>query len=117
MERSFRTVCESQIANLAGSLDGAAPILSGAVVEGPASAASKGLVDGMRTCPADGVDVFAAFNGNKAVFKDDVQSYTTDEPAVDLTATSFLAFAWRITGGPVAPVTRRPVVRPDRLFQ
>jgi hypothetical protein len=29
-----------------------------------------------------------------------VQSYSTDEPAIDLTATSFLMYAWRIAGGP-----------------
>ena len=92
---------QSQIPNLGGLLDGTAPILSGAVVEGPTSAASKGLVDGMRTCPTDCVDMFAQFNGNKeSIFKDNVQSYSTDEPAVDLTATSFLAFAWRIAGAP-----------------
>jgi hypothetical protein len=29
-----------------------------------------------------------------------VQSYTTTEPAIDLTATSFLMFAWRQAGAP-----------------
>jgi hypothetical protein len=44
-------------------------------------------------------DVFAQFNG-KAVYKDFVQSYSTVEPAIDLTASSFLAFAWQIAGTP-----------------
>ena len=42
-------------------------------------------------------DRFAAFNGT-ALFKDDVQSYPTVEPAIDLTATSPLAFARQASG-------------------
>ncbi len=83
-----------QLANLAGSLDGSAPVLAGAVVEGPSYEASKGKVSGMRKCPARGGDAFAPFN-SKAVFKDEVQSYTTVEPAIDLTASSPLAFSWQ----------------------
>ena len=41
-----------QVANLAGSLDGSAPVLAGAVVEGPSDESSKGKVRGMRKCPA-----------------------------------------------------------------
>jgi hypothetical protein len=54
----------------------------------------------MVACPANGVDVYAQFNGNGAVFKDDVQSYSTVEPAIDLTASSFLAFSWAAAGAP-----------------
>jgi endoglucanase len=90
---------QHQVANLAGSLDGSSPVLAGAVVEGPSDAASSGLVEGMRSCPADGVDRFAAFNG-QAVFKDEVQSFTTVEPAIDLTASSPLAFSWQIASAP-----------------
>jgi endoglucanase len=82
-----------QVGNLVGSLDGSAPVLAGAVVEGPSEAASKGKVSGMRKCPAHGSDTFRRFDA-KAVFKDDVQSYTTVEPAIDLTASSPLAFSW-----------------------
>jgi endoglucanase len=85
---------QHQVANLAGSLDGSGPVLAGAVVEGSSNAASSGLLGNMRRCPADGVDSFARFNG-KAVFRDNVQSYTTVEPAIDLTASSPLAFAWQ----------------------
>src|SRR5437762_13821118 len=53
----------------------------------------------MVACPPNGVDVFAQFNG-KAVYKDFVQSYSTVEPAIDLTASSPLAFAWQIAGAP-----------------
>ena len=55
---------------------------------------------GMVACPPNGVDSFAAFNGNGAVFQDNVQSYSTVEPAIDLTASSFLGFAWEIAGAP-----------------
>jgi endoglucanase len=88
---------QHQVANLVGSLDGTAPVLAGAAVEGPNATATRGLVSGMRTCPANGVDVYSPFN-NAAEFKDDVQSYSNTEPAVDLTITSPLAFAWQMSG-------------------
>ena len=31
-----------------------------------------------------------------AVYEDNVQSYSTTEPAIDLTATSFLMWSWRL---------------------
>jgi endoglucanase len=96
---TFPRCPQHQVANLAGSLDGSPPVLAGAVVEGPGEAASTGLVEGMRECPAGGVDRFAAFNG-EAVFKDDVQSFTTVEPAIDLSASSPLAFSWQISSPP-----------------
>jgi endoglucanase len=78
-------------------------VLAGAVVEGPGGEASTGLLQNMRACPPDGVDRFAQFNG-KGVFKDEVQSYTTVEPAIGLTASSPLAFAWQIAS-PASTVT------------
>jgi endoglucanase len=97
---TFPNCMQHQVANLVGSLNGAPPVLSGAVVEGPNSASTKGAVSGMVACPANGVDVFAQFNGNGAVYKDNMQSYSTVEPAIDLTASSFLAFAWEMAGAP-----------------
>lgn len=96
----FPHCMQHQVANLVGSLNGAEPLLRGAAIEGPNSTASKGALSGMIACPANGIDVFAQFNGNGAVFKDNVQSYSTVEPAVDLTASSFLAFSWTIAGAP-----------------
>lgn len=96
---TFPHCMQHQVANLAGSLNGSPPVLSGAAVEGPNSSATKGTLSGMIACPTDGVDVFAQFNG-KAVYKDFVQSYSTVEPAIDLTASSFLAFSWQIAGAP-----------------
>jgi endoglucanase len=95
---TFPDCMQHQVANLAGSLNGSAPILAGAAVEGPNATASKGLLTGMRKCPADGINRYAPFNGNKAVYKDNVQSYSTDEPAIDLTASSPLAFARQMAG-------------------
>lgn len=95
---TFPHCMQHQVANLVGSLDGSPPILAGAVVEGPNSFAATGVLDGMRTCPVNGVDQYAPFNGTSAVFQDNVQSYSTVEPAIDLAATSPLAFAWQIAG-------------------
>src|SRR6476646_10694930 len=93
---TFPHCMQHQVANLAGSLDGSSPVLAGAAVEGPNSTTSRGLVLGMRTCPANGVDQYAQFNGSSATFQDNVQSWSTDEPAIDLTASSPLAFAWQM---------------------
>jgi len=97
---TFPHCMQHQVTNLVGSLNGSEPLLRGAAVEGPNSLATKGALSGMIACPTNGVDVFAQFNGNGAVFKDNVQSYSTVEPAIDLTASSFLAFSWTIAGAP-----------------
>jgi endoglucanase len=76
------------------------PFLAGAAVEGPNGVTSNGTLSNMVTCPTNGVDVYAQFNNTKAVFKDFVQSFPTVEPAIDLTASSFLAFSWQIAGTP-----------------
>jgi endoglucanase len=107
----FPNCIQHQVANLAGSLDGTSggtPILWGASSEGPANDTSSGTLDGMNLCPASGVDTFAKFNGNDGpydpgqftYYQDNVQSYTTTEPAIDLTATSFLMWSWRMSRYP-----------------
>jgi endoglucanase len=96
----FPDCMQHQVANLAGSLDGSDPVLAGAVVEGPNTFAATGIVDGMRKCPVNGGDRFAPFNSSTAVYQDNVQSYSTVEPAIDLGASTPLAFSWLITGGP-----------------
>jgi endoglucanase len=95
---TFPNCMQHQVTNLAGSLDGSPPILAGAAVEGPNSFAAKGSLSEMRACPPDGVDTFAQFNGQGAVYQDNVQSYSTVEPAIDLTASSPLAFARQAAG-------------------
>ncbi len=100
---TFPDCMQHQVANLAGSLNGQPPVLAGAVVEGANSAPTSGLLDGMLKCPPGGGNFYERFDGNGAVYKDNVQSYSTDEPAIDLTATSFLMYAWRVAGAPSAP--------------
>jgi endoglucanase len=99
----FPRCMQHQVANLAGSLDGTAPILAGAVVEGPNASAASGVVPPMRLCPGNGADRSRPFDA-AAVFKDDVQSYSTTEPAIDLTATSPLAFAREAAGERAPPL-------------
>lgn len=93
---TFPHCMQHQVANLVGSLNGSPPVLGGATVEGPNSFAARGRLPGMRTCPANGVNRYAQFDGKHAVFDDNVQSYSTVEPAIDLTAPTPLAFAWQI---------------------
>jgi endoglucanase len=97
---TFPNCMQHQVANILGSLDGTPPILSGALVEGPNSFAATGFLDGMRKCPPAGGDVFKKFNAGGAIYKDDQQSFSTVEPAIDLTAASFLMFSWRIARSP-----------------
>jgi endoglucanase len=108
---TFPNCIQHQVANLAGALNGTSggtPILWGAATEGPANAATSGTLSGMIRCPANGVDTFAIFNGNDgtykssdvAVYRDNVQSYSTTEPGIDLTSTSFLMWSWRMAGSP-----------------
>jgi hypothetical protein len=99
---------QQQPANLLGSLTGGSPELWGAAVEGPTSSAAEGGYDTMKPCPPGGGDAYAIFNGNNgayarrqtAVYRDNVESYTTTEPAIDLTASSLLMFSWRQNGHP-----------------
>jgi endoglucanase len=100
---TFPACMQQQVANLAGSLNGSPPILAGATVEGPNSFAATGVVAGMRTCPANGVDAFAQFNSATAVYQDNVQSWSTVEPAIDLSAATPMAFAWQINNDPSVP--------------
>jgi endoglucanase len=102
---TFPNCIQHQVANLAGALNGTSggtPILWGAASEGPAYAATSGLVGGMIKCPADGGNPLKIFDNPSipAAYKDNVQSYSTTEPAVDLTSTSFLMWSWRLAGSP-----------------
>ena len=107
----FPDCIQHQVANIVGALNGTSggvPVLWGAASEGPAYAATAGTLSGMKLCPANGGNPFQIFNGNdgtynssqKAVYRDNVQSYSTTEPAIDLTSTSFLMWSWRMAGKP-----------------
>ena len=107
----FPDCMQHQIANLVGSHDGKPPVLAGAAVEGPNSFAATGTVPNMRPCVANGPgDVpYSAFSGHNAVFADNVQSYSTVEPAIDLTSLTPLAFAWQDNAaGPSKRMSRIP---------
>jgi endoglucanase len=102
---TFPNCIQHQVANLAGTLNGTSggtPVLWGAASEGSSYAATSGLVGGMIKCPANGGNPFKIFDNPSipAVYKDNVQSYSTTEPAIDLTSTSFLMWSWRLAGGP-----------------
>jgi len=102
---TFPNCIQHQVANLAGALNGSSggtPVLWGAASEGPAFAATSGLVGGMIKCPADGGNPYKIFDdpSSPAIYKDNVQSYSTTEPAIDLTSTSFLMWSWRLAGSP-----------------
>jgi endoglucanase len=119
----FPNCLQHQVANIVGSLNGRPAILSGALVEGPNSSADTGFVTGMRECPPSGGNPFKKFDGNGAVYQDNQQSFSTVEPAIDLTAASFLMFSWRIAGSPVTLIPSgdisaaldRPVVSKPNL--
>jgi endoglucanase len=97
---TFPRCIHHQVANLLGSGNPPTPVLAGAVVEGPIKKADSGAPRGAKACPQNGEDTFAQFNGNGAMYKDNVAFYATIEPAIDLTAPSFLMFAWRMAGEP-----------------
>jgi glycosyl hydrolase family 9 len=97
---TFPRCIHHQVANLLGSHNPPTPILAGALVEGPIEKADSGAPRGVKACPPNGEDAFSQFDGNGAMYRDNVESYSTAEPAIDLTAPSFLMFAWRIVGKP-----------------
>jgi endoglucanase len=97
---TFPRCIHHQVANLLGWGDPPMPVLAGAVVEGPIEKADSGAPRGVKACPQNGEDSFSQFNGNGAMYKDNVAFYSTVEPAIDLTAPSFLMFAWRMAGEP-----------------
>jgi len=42
-----------------------------------------------------------AYNASlEALYQDNMQSYSTTEPGIDLSATSFLMWSWRLAGHP-----------------
>jgi endoglucanase len=89
---TYPTCMQHQVSNLGG-----APAL-GAVVNGPNDKGQfagglGGLQDGMAKCPANGVDAFKPFTGHGSRYVDDVRSWQTSEPALDMTGSAILAGA------------------------
>jgi endoglucanase len=95
---TFPHCMQSEIANLAGSLNGKGSIQLGAATDGPSSPGNfqgLGTVDGMRACRAGN---FKPFNTKAAAYEDNVVSWPSVEPAADYTANSLLAFALAAQG-------------------
>ncbi|WP_328913414.1 MULTISPECIES: glycoside hydrolase family 9 protein [unclassified Streptomyces] len=95
--KTFPRCTAGELGNLAGGLKGSRPLEVGAIVNGPNGAEqfSDGLgdyMDGMRACPAGGADPFGAFNGHGSRYVDDVRSWQSSEPALDMDASGLLAF-------------------------
>ncbi len=77
----------------------------GAVVNGPNNVSNfeDGLgddQDGMIRCPADGTDQYDQFSTVESRFVDDVRSWQTDEPALDMTGSAILGLALQRTRCP-----------------
>jgi endoglucanase len=90
---TFPNCMQSEIANLAGSLNGQGNIQLGATTDGPSSPdnfVGLGTVTGMKACRAGH---YRAFNTATAAYEDNVVSWPSVEPADDYTANSLLAFA------------------------
>ena len=90
---TFPHCMQSEIANVAGSLNGKGDIQLGATVDGPSSTGNfsgLGTVTGMRACSAGS---YKLFNTKTAAYEDNVVSWPSVEPALDYSANSLLAFA------------------------
>jgi len=101
---TFPKCMQHQVANLSGSLNGTGAIATGAVMNGPNNTSNfdGGLgsyQDGMKPCPAGGTDAYAKFTGHSSRFSDDVRSWQTDEPALDMTGSAVLGAAMQETLG------------------
>jgi endoglucanase len=93
---SFPKCTAGQLGDLAGSPDGSAPVEVGAIVNGPngSSQFDGGLgdyLDCMRHCPASG-DAYSSFTGHGSRYTDDVRSWQSSEPALEMDASGLLAF-------------------------
>jgi endoglucanase len=94
---TFPRCPQHQVSNLRASSTGSAPVLTGAVVNGPNNPSQfvdglGGFTDGMARCPAGG-DRFSAFTGHDGRYVDDVRSWQTSEPAIDMTASAVIGAA------------------------
>nr|WSX75456.1 glycoside hydrolase family 9 protein [Streptomyces sp. NBC_00899] len=99
---------QHQVANLSGSLDGTGAVAVGAVVNGPnnTSQFSGGLGSystGMKACPSGGSDAFSAFSGHSSRYVDDVRSWQSSEPALDMTGAAIMGAAAQESLNATAP--------------
>ncbi|MEP6665660.1 MAG: glycoside hydrolase family 9 protein [Nocardioidaceae bacterium] len=98
----FPLCMQHQVANLIGTTDGKRPIDLGAVVNGPnaASIFSDGLggfQDAMVKCPGTRASKYRPFDGRHSRCVDDVRSWQTNEPALDMTGATIIAAAVQLS--------------------
>ena len=96
----FPRCMQHQVANLSGSPDGTPPLDVGAVVNGPNGADNfedglGGFQDGMVHCSA-GAKTLPRFDARGSRYVDDVRSWQTDEPALDMTGAAIIAAATQL---------------------
>jgi len=92
---TFPDCMGSQIPNILGNAAGTGPIDTGAVVNGPNgtdnfSGGLGDLQDGMVKCENDS---YTTFTGHGSEYVDDVRSWQTSEPALDMSGSAVLAGA------------------------
>ena len=103
---TFPHCMQHQVANLVGSSDGTPPLALGAVVNGPNGAdlfteGLGGFQDGMVHCPsatAPPAVQKGRYDGSGSVYLDDVRSWQTDEPALDMTGAAIIAATAQLAG-------------------
>jgi endoglucanase len=106
----FPRCMQHQVANLSGTTDGTPPLDVGAVVNGPNGADNfedglGGFQDGMVHCSA-GASTLPHFDARGSRYVDDVRSWQTDEPALDMTGAAIIAAATQLRLHPDAVVGR-----------
>ncbi|MEO7059799.1 MAG: glycoside hydrolase family 9 protein [Lapillicoccus sp.] len=104
----FPQCMQHQVANLTGSADGTPPVDVGAVVNGPNGAGNfdgglGGFQQGMARCTSSG-DQLSRFDTATSRYVDDVRSWQTNEPALDMTGAAILAAAAQLHLHPTAAV-------------
>ena len=104
----FPLCMQHQVANLSGTLDGSPPLDVGAVVNGPNGRDNfdgglGGFQDGMQHCTTTQLRL-DRFDGHGGRYVDDVRSWQTDEPALDMTGAAILAAAGELMLRPDKPV-------------
>jgi hypothetical protein len=109
--KRFPNCMQHQVANLSGSLDGSPPIDVGAVVNGPNGKDNfegglGGFQDGMRHCTSAARHLHR-YDGHDGRYLDDVRSWQTDEPALDMTGAAIIAAAAELRLHPDATLPAR----------
>ncbi|MGC4111581.1 MAG: glycoside hydrolase family 9 protein [Nocardioides sp.] len=103
----FPQCMQHQVANLSGTLHGKPPLDVGAVVNGPNGQDNfegglGGFQDGMRHCARS--HGLKQYDGQNSRYVDDVRSWQTDEPALDMTGAAIIAAAAQLRIHPHARV-------------